>query len=109
MINAIQVVGMLEKITKQHGIAFTPDKGFKLKDGRSTASSSRIRSGEDFLNMINCIDDEWVAGYFSTWGNTGWGDGPGEKRDVYDGKREKFEVKDNNSLSYDQSGGLTIL
>ena len=109
MINAIQVVGMLEKITKQHGIAFTPDKGFKLKDGRATASSTRIQSGEDFLNMINCIDDEWVAGYFSAWGNTGWGDGPSEKRDVYEGKRIKFEVDDLNTLSYDQSGVLTII
>ena len=106
MINAIQVVGMLEKITKQHNIVFTPDKGFTV-DG--TCSSTRIQSGEDFLNMVNCIDDEWVAGYFSAWGNTGWGDNAGEKKDVYEGKRIKFEVDDLNTLSYDQSGVLTII
>ena len=59
--------------------------------------------------MINCIDDEWVAGYLSAWGNTGWGDKASEKRDVYEGKRIKFEVDDLNSLSYDQSGVLTLI
>lgn len=106
IINAIQVVGMLEKITKSHNIFFTQDKGFEV---RGTCSSTRIQSGEDFLNMINCIDDEWVAGYFSAWGNTGWGDNAGEKKDVYEGKRIKFEVDDLNSLSYDQSGVLTLI